>query len=208
MVKFGALVSLAFAAAMLAGCSSGSQNQLPLGSSATVQSPMTMGADSCLSKGGVRVTPCKVVLTASQPGPDTVTLRTPHGSKGSVVEHDTCGGASGKATITQLVDRHVASDRRCRSRRLPCEVQLLQQRPAGRLGRAQNPKHDLSYVIEDVAGDGGELRQEVLLGELPRRRLNAARMDGGLKRVVVCLDLIGIRRRVCSDRAIENVAFS
>ncbi|MGB6712684.1 MAG: hypothetical protein WBE30_03595 [Candidatus Cybelea sp.] len=102
MVKFGALVSLAFAAAMLAGCSSGSQNQLPLGSSATVQSPMTMGADSCLSKGGVRVTPCKVVLTASQPGPDTVTLRTPHGSKGSVDEHDTCGGASGKATITQV----------------------------------------------------------------------------------------------------------
>lgn len=100
MVKFGALVSLAFAAAMVAGCSSGSQSQLPLGSSATVQSPM-MGADACTSKGGVRVTPCKVILTASQPGPDTVTLTTPHGSKGSVVEHDDCGGASGIATVTE-----------------------------------------------------------------------------------------------------------
>jgi hypothetical protein len=99
-MKFGALVSLASVAAILAGCSSGSQNQVPLGSSATAQSLM-VGADACLSKGGVRVTPCKVVLTASQPGPDTVTLKTPHGSKGSVVEHDTCGGASGKATITQ-----------------------------------------------------------------------------------------------------------
>jgi hypothetical protein len=99
-MKIGALVSLAFAAAILAGCSSGSQNQLPLGSSAVAQSVM-VGASACLSKGGVRVTPCKVVLTASQPGPDTVTLKTPHGSKGSVVEHDTCGGASGKATITQ-----------------------------------------------------------------------------------------------------------
>jgi hypothetical protein len=100
MVKLGALVSLAFAAAIMAGCSSGSQNQLPLGSSATVQSPM-MSADSCTFKGGVRVNPCKVVLTASQPGPDTVTLTTPHGSKGSIDEHDNCGGASGHATVTQ-----------------------------------------------------------------------------------------------------------
>jgi hypothetical protein len=98
-VKLGAFLSLAFAAAVLGGCG-GSQNQLPLGSSAAGQSSMA-GFDACLSKGGVRVTPCKVILTASQPGPDTVTLRTPKGSKGSVVEHDTCGGASGKATITQ-----------------------------------------------------------------------------------------------------------
>jgi hypothetical protein len=101
IVKYGALVSLGFAAAILAGCS-GSQNQLPLGSSAAVQSPMIgMDAGSCPSKGGVKVTPCKVVLTASQPGPDTVTLQTPHGSKSSVVEHDTCGGASGIATVTE-----------------------------------------------------------------------------------------------------------
>jgi hypothetical protein len=100
IVKFGALVSLVSAAAILAGCGSGSQNQLPLGSSAAAQSRI-VSPDACLSKGGVRVTPCKIVLTASQPGPDTVTLKTPKGSKGSIVEHDTCGGASGKATITQ-----------------------------------------------------------------------------------------------------------
>lgn len=35
-----------------------------------------MSADSCTFKGGVRVNPCKVVLTASQPGPDTVTQQT------------------------------------------------------------------------------------------------------------------------------------
>ena len=33
-----------------------------------------------------------------------MTLRTPRGSKGSIVEHDTCGGASGIASIAGSAD--------------------------------------------------------------------------------------------------------
>jgi len=57
--------------------------------------------DACLNNGGVRVAPCRILFNAGNPGPDTVYVRTPHGSKGSVLESDTCGGASGIATITQ-----------------------------------------------------------------------------------------------------------
>jgi hypothetical protein len=100
VVKFGAFVPFVFAAAILAACG-GTQNQFqPVGSSPTLQSPM-IGADACAGKGGVRVTPCKVIFTASQPGPDTVSVRTPKGNKSTLVEHDNCGGASGKAVLTE-----------------------------------------------------------------------------------------------------------
>lgn len=58
-----------------------------------------MEPDHCKYSGGVRATPCRVQLSASKPTV-TVTLRTPKGSKGSVVEHDSCGGASGIASIS------------------------------------------------------------------------------------------------------------
>jgi len=98
---FGASALLG-AIAILAGCAG---NQSPMSptapQSAQSMQSSTMGFDACRQQGGVRVTPCKVVFTASNPGPDTVTLRTPHGAKGSVVEHDNCGGVSGVATVTQ-----------------------------------------------------------------------------------------------------------
>jgi hypothetical protein len=50
-------------------------------------------------KGAVRVTPCRVHLKPSNPGPVMLTLKTPHGSKGTVREHDVCA-AQGIATIT------------------------------------------------------------------------------------------------------------
>jgi hypothetical protein len=55
----------------------------------------------CTAEGGVRVTPCSVDLTVSNPGPDTVVVRTPENKKGTLAESDNCGGASGIATVTQ-----------------------------------------------------------------------------------------------------------
>jgi hypothetical protein len=65
----------------------------------TQVSPMVK--NHCIAHGGVRVTPCSVDLTVSNPGPDTVIVRTPERKKGTLSEQDTCGGASGIATVTQ-----------------------------------------------------------------------------------------------------------
>ncbi len=98
----GALAIFA-ATAVLAGCS-GSQNQMspaaPQTSAQSMQNSI-MEPDACRHEGGVRVTPCVVTFTVSNPGPDTVTLKTPNSKNGSVVERDNCGGATGKATVTQ-----------------------------------------------------------------------------------------------------------
>jgi hypothetical protein len=92
------------AAAILAGCggSAGQLNPQSLTGVTGATSSHSPGIepDACRSNGGVRATPCRVQLSASNPGPVSVTLRTPHGAKGSVVEHDTCG-TSGIATVTQ-----------------------------------------------------------------------------------------------------------
>jgi len=98
---FAALASVAAAAALLAGCGGSQTGFAP---QAVTQSNAATGAsimepDHCKYAGGVRATPCRVQLTASHPVV-TVTLRTPKGSKGSIVEHDSCGGASGMATIS------------------------------------------------------------------------------------------------------------
>jgi hypothetical protein len=53
----------------------------------------------CPSHGAVRVTPCLIVFTATNPGPETVNVKVPSGS-GTLVEADTCASA-GIATITQ-----------------------------------------------------------------------------------------------------------
>lgn len=98
------IVTAAGAAALLAGCG-GSQSgfapqALTQSNPAGVKAAAAIEPDAnCRSHGGVHATPCRVVVTASNPDV-TVTLRTPKGSKGSVVEHDTCGGASGIASIS------------------------------------------------------------------------------------------------------------
>lgn len=84
-------------AAALASCS-GSPSQL------TPTGPAMNGPavkDHCPAHGGARVTPCTVTFDASNPGPDTVTVRTPEDKKGTVTESDNCGGPSGIATVTQ-----------------------------------------------------------------------------------------------------------
>lgn len=80
----------------LAACG-GSQSQMtPLGLSQSNGSAASHSfADakqSCPpSKGGVSVAPCRVQLTASNPGPVALTVSTPNGSKGTIKEHDLCG---------------------------------------------------------------------------------------------------------------------
>ena len=90
---------------LLAGCG-GSQSQMPAQgvtqSGASSQSGIVPDGhkDTCAPHhGAVQVTPCLVNLSSSNPGPVTLTLKTPHGSKGEVREHDVCG-SKGIATIT------------------------------------------------------------------------------------------------------------
>lgn len=92
------------AAALLAGCG-GAQSQItPQG--ATQFNGVAHSPGAAAEKGGcpphkgaVRVTPCTVDLSSSNPGPITLSVRTPHGSKGSLKEHDVCG-TKGIATIS------------------------------------------------------------------------------------------------------------
>jgi len=89
------------AAFIISGCS-GSSAVTPTG--ATQLSP-TLGmtpAHSCRHHGAVvvDVDPCTVDLTASNPGPITVTVNARESKKGTFTESDNCGGASGIATVT------------------------------------------------------------------------------------------------------------
>lgn len=96
------------AAALLVGCA-GSQGQLnpqpvvPGASSA--HSPIAAtGKAHCTGHGGVRLAPCAVDFTTSNPGPDTVTTLPPKFRRhvgGTFSESDDCGGASGIATVTK-----------------------------------------------------------------------------------------------------------
>lgn len=86
------------AATLLANCG-GAGSQSPLApQSNTLAAPFVK--DHCTAHGGVRVTPCSVDLTASNPGPDTVVVRTPQNKKGTLTESDNCASA-GIATLTQ-----------------------------------------------------------------------------------------------------------
>jgi hypothetical protein len=99
----GALAAVA-STAILAGCGGSAAQVNPQSLTGVNAAPSSHSSgvqpDACRSNGGVRATPCRVELTASNPGPVSVTLRTPHGAKGSVVEHDNCG-TSGVATVAQ-----------------------------------------------------------------------------------------------------------
>ena len=95
-----ATVVAAIALTACAGTQSALNPALSTQSSQTVGASVPIADHTCRTQGGVRAMPCRVELTPSKPGPIAVTLRTPHGSKGSVVEHDNCGGASGIAAVT------------------------------------------------------------------------------------------------------------
>jgi hypothetical protein len=92
---FGCFAAAA-AIALVAGCSGSSSPMIPAGS-AMQQSPAVKG--HCTPHGGVRVHPCTLTFNASNPGPDTVTVRTPIDVRGKLQESDNCGGPSGIATL-------------------------------------------------------------------------------------------------------------
>jgi hypothetical protein len=82
------------AAAVLAACSGSQSVPTPQGISQA-----SSAAQTCITKGGVTATPCSVQLTAAAPGPVSVSVQTPKGSKGVVKEHDLCS-ALGIAAIS------------------------------------------------------------------------------------------------------------
>jgi hypothetical protein len=94
-ITWGVVPAVA-AAALLAGCG-GSQPQmaapgLPQLASAPGQATLSDRSTKCPpQKGAVQVSPCVVHLSPSHPGPIVLTLKMPHGSKGSMREHDQCG---------------------------------------------------------------------------------------------------------------------
>ena len=92
----------ASAIALFAGCGGASSPMTPLGS-VPQQNPGVKG--HCTPHGGVKVDPCTVTFNASNPGPDTVTVRTPVDKKGTLQESDNCGGPSGVATLAPGTSR-------------------------------------------------------------------------------------------------------
>jgi hypothetical protein len=96
-----ALVGVIGAASMISGCS-GSSAVTP-GATQLNTMPSNVLALACRHHGTVRikVDPCTIDLTASNPGPITVTVNTRESKKGALTESDNCGGASGIATVTQ-----------------------------------------------------------------------------------------------------------
>jgi hypothetical protein len=99
------IVTVIVAAALVSGCGGSQlspQGPAQAGSAQAFHSPIAMPQvkDHCPAHGGVRATPCIVDLSASAPGPDTVTIRAPKDKKGTLSESDDCGGPSGVATVT------------------------------------------------------------------------------------------------------------
>lgn len=86
-------------AAMLGGCA-GSQSGVPQASTqvpAQARSPI-MPDKNCTYQGHIKVKPCSVTLTVSNP---TATVSTKTNKHNTVTESDNCGGATGIATVTQ-----------------------------------------------------------------------------------------------------------
>jgi hypothetical protein len=90
------------AAAIISGCG-GSSGVTPAGSAQLNPDFGSVLARACRHHGAVhvKVDPCTVDLTASNPGPTTVAVYTRKSKKGTFAESDNCGGASGMATVTQ-----------------------------------------------------------------------------------------------------------
>ena len=89
------------AAALMAGCSGSQSNPMPQAASqAPFQAQTGWGTDAkCVHSGNVKVKPCAVDFTTSNPGPQTVTVKAP--KKDTVSEGDNCNGPTGIAEVAQ-----------------------------------------------------------------------------------------------------------
>lgn len=97
------------AAAFLAGCSGMHQVTPATNSAATAQiaqpgAQPPLSPDACRFVGIIRLTPCKIDFTSSNPGPKKVTVTIQHHINGTVVQHNDCGGVSGIAKITRVTN--------------------------------------------------------------------------------------------------------
>ncbi|HEY2555242.1 MAG TPA: hypothetical protein VGI15_08320 [Candidatus Cybelea sp.] len=95
------------AGAFLAGCG-GSQGQMSpaiapatnAGARAGMPAAQSgIGPDFCRHSGIVRVSPCKVAFTPSNSGPVELTVSLELRARGTVVDRNDCGGASGVARV-------------------------------------------------------------------------------------------------------------
>ena len=96
-----AAVALSGAVAVLAGCA-GSQSGVTPQTSAQLspQARVPVLPDAkCAHEGHVKVKPCTVTLTTSNPS-TTVDVKAP--KKDTVSESDNCGGPTGVATVSQV----------------------------------------------------------------------------------------------------------
>lgn len=96
-----AALGAAAVGALLAGCAGSQVSPAPVGGvSSSIHAPGVMPSKKggCQYHGNVRVTPCTITFSSSNPGPDTVAVRA---KKGTLSESDNCGGASGVATVAQ-----------------------------------------------------------------------------------------------------------
>jgi hypothetical protein len=97
-----AVIALSGAAALFAGCAGSQPSGVTPQTSLQVptQSRVPLLPDAkCSHQGNVKVKPCSVTLTTSNPS-TTVTVKAP--KKDTVMEQDNCGGATGVATVAQV----------------------------------------------------------------------------------------------------------
>jgi hypothetical protein len=105
----GKIVAALAAAAVMAGCA-GSHNQFnptPSSPNSVVSSPAGvtgdsgMAPDGCRHVGIIHLTPCSIKFTSSHAGPVKVVVSVQNHIRGTVVEHNDCGGAAGVAKISR-----------------------------------------------------------------------------------------------------------
>lgn len=100
-----AAIALLSATAAIAGCAGSQSGAVPSGTAQIppqARAPLFPGLApdaKCTHQGAVKVKPCSVDFTTSNPGPATVTVKAP--KKDTVSEYDNCGGPTGTATVTQ-----------------------------------------------------------------------------------------------------------
>ncbi|MGB8908033.1 MAG: hypothetical protein WCC84_04740 [Candidatus Cybelea sp.] len=93
---------------LLVGCGGSQPQMTPQGftegnGSAASHSIVNLSVTCPPTKGGVSVTPCRVLLNASNPGPVALTVQTPNGSKGTIKEHDLCGALGMQRSVARQI---------------------------------------------------------------------------------------------------------
>lgn len=100
--------ALVGASLLIAGCNSAqspSMGGLPANSTTGAAQHIQNSTDGGCQDGNMRVSPCPITLSASNPGPVAVTVGRQGNHKAKITETDDCA-SSGVATVTRLGNRH------------------------------------------------------------------------------------------------------